>query len=75
MGESGGGTLTLRFVSSIADGAELTDFFVRYQSVWGSRYGTSGVGIATPPIPEPGAFALFGLGALLVGVSLRRRAA
>lgn len=75
MGETGDGTLTLRFANSIADGAELTDFFVRYQSVWGSRYGTSGVGIATPPIPEPGAVALFGLGALLIGLTLRRRSA
>lgn len=75
IGQSGGGTLTLRFAGSIAGGAELTDFFVRYQSISGTGYGTSGVGIATPPIPEPGAVALFGLGALLIGLTLRRRSA
>jgi hypothetical protein len=82
-GNTGGGTLTLAFVSDIANGATLSDFFVRYQSINGATCrdrdgnltttGCSGVGVATPPIPEPTSAAVFGLGALIVGAALRRR--
>jgi hypothetical protein len=85
IGNTGGGTLTLTFGSSIAGGAELTDFFVRYQSIYGVTCGQgsdwrsrwtdcSGVGVSTPPIPEPAAMAVFGVGALIVGAALRKRA-
>ncbi len=73
LGNTNGGTLTLTFSSAIAGGAELTDYFVRYQSIGGTGLGNSGVGVAAPPVPEPGAMAVFGLGALIVGAALRKR--
>lgn len=78
IGNTAGGGLTLTFGSSIAGGADLSDFFVRYQSIAGANCGqrecSSGVGVGTPPVPEPASMAVFGLGALLVGAALRKRA-
>jgi len=85
IGHTAGGTLTLRFASSITGGADLTDFFVRYQSIYGVACGQgsdwhrtwnrdcSGVGVSTPPVPEPAAMVVFGLGTLIIGAALRRR--
>jgi hypothetical protein len=74
IGDTGGGTLQLRLASSISSGVDLTGFVVRYQSIAGTNLGNSGIGVSAPPIPEPSAMAVFGLGSLIVGAALRRSA-
>jgi hypothetical protein len=76
-GATGTTTLTLNFASIGASGVTLSNFGVRYQSIAGAGNVTSAVGRGTPgtpPVPEPAAMALFGLGALIVGAKLRKRA-
>jgi hypothetical protein len=83
--------LTLNFVSALTltptGGLTLSDFAVRYQSIAGSSFGTSGTGTGTPgpggdpppppppppPVPEPTSLALLGLGLLGAGWARRRR--
>jgi hypothetical protein len=79
VGQSGIASVTMTFAGNISD-LDFSNFGIRWQNL-GSRQlglrGASGIGIgtATPPIPEPAAMAVFGLGALLVGATFRRRAA
>jgi len=57
-------------------GVTLDNFGIRYADLQSAFHGIqSGLGLGVPvaPIPEPASVAAFGLGALLVGVSLRRR--
>jgi len=74
-GATGTTNVVLNF-SSTANGVTFSNFGVRYQSIVGSALTTSAVGrgTPTPPIPEPTSMAVFGLGALIVGTALRRRA-
>jgi PEP-CTERM motif len=74
LGQSGTTNLTLNFASIGASGVTFSNFGVRYQSIVGAGGITSAVGRGTPPVPEPASMALFGLGALIVGASLRKRA-
>jgi len=76
LGQSGSTNLVLNFSSIGASGVTFSNFGVRYQSIAGAGNITSAVGKGTPgtpPVPEPGAMAVFGLGALLVGAALRKR--
>ena len=74
IGQTGTATLTLNFANgAIANGVQLSDFHVRYQSIVGAGTVTSGVGNFTPPVPEPASAAVFALGALLAGVAVRKR--
>jgi hypothetical protein len=87
VGETGTGLLTLSFLSDPgAGGIDLTNFYVRYQSLGADGEG-SGVGNGGPcvegeddcgggggnEIPEPGTWALMILGFGGVGAMLRRR--
>jgi hypothetical protein len=76
LGATGTTTLVLD-VGSTAKGVTFSNFGVRYQSITGAGAVTSAVGRGTPgtpPIPEPTSMAVFGLGALIVGAALRKRA-
>lgn len=82
LGDSGSGLLTLNFASALTS-LNLSDFFVRYQSITGVNAGTPGsaVGSGTisssggssggTPVPEPGVIGLFMLG--VAGLWFRRR--
>jgi hypothetical protein len=85
VGDTGSGLLTLSFAVAPTDGIDLTDFYVRYQSLGADREG-SGVGVGNPcvgggdcgggggnEIPEPGTWALMILGFGSVGAMMRRR--
>lgn len=76
LGDTGNGTLTLNFGSALA-GIELSDFFVRYQSITGAGAISSAVGTGTidpgTPVPEPADLALFAIG--VAGLILGRRGA
>jgi len=77
LGQSGTTNLTLNFTSIGASGVTFSNFGVRYQSITGAGNVSSAVGRGTPqtpPIPEPASLAVFGLGALMVGAALRKRA-
>jgi hypothetical protein len=76
LGQNGTTTVTVNFSSIGSSGVTLSNFGVRYQSITGSNLTTSAVGrgTTTPPIPEPTSMAVFGLGALIVGAALRKRA-
>lgn len=78
IGQSGNATLTLNFNNSLpASGVTFSNFGVRYQSIAGAGRTTSAVGVGTPqtpPVPEPASMAVFGLGALMVGAAMRKRA-
>jgi hypothetical protein len=77
LGGTGTGSFTLDFASALAS-LDLSDFFVRYQSITGTDANTpsSAVGSGTigsssggpAPVPEPGMMLLFalGLGGLLI---------
>jgi hypothetical protein len=85
IGDSGAGLLTLNFASALSS-LNLSDFFVRYQSIAGTAANTpsSAVGTGTisstggssggTPVPEPGAVILFLL-AMAALVLYKRRAA
>ena len=79
LGQSGTASVTMTFAGSISD-LDFSNFGIRWQALDSSQLGIaggSGIGVetSTPPIPEPASMAVFGLGALLVGATLRRRAA
>jgi hypothetical protein len=57
-------------------GVTLDNFGIRYADLQSAFHGVQaglGLGVPVAPIPEPASIAAFGLGALLMGVSLRRR--
>jgi hypothetical protein len=78
---------TQEFALSFANNSTsviFNNFIVRYQSVTGSRLGTSGIGLGTggggfdpggEPVPEPSSWALLIAGFGLVGATMRRRRA
>lgn len=82
LGSTGSGSLTLSFASALTS-LNISDFFVRYQSITGTNANTpsSAVGSGTistsggstggVPVPEPGMLGLFMLGA--AGLWFRRR--
>lgn len=82
LGASGSGSLTLSFASALSS-LNISDFFVRYQSITGTNANTpsSAVGSGTisssggstggTSVPEPGMLGLFMLGA--AGLWFRRR--
>ncbi len=78
IGQSGTTNLTLNFGAIGDGGVTFSNFGVRYQSVVGAGSVVNAVGrgrtTTAPPVPEPAATAVFGLGALLVGAALRKRA-
>jgi hypothetical protein len=79
VGQSGIASVTMTFAGNISD-LDFSNFGIRWQALSSQQLGLrgrSGIGIetSTPPIPEPASMAVFGLGALLVGATLRRRAA
>ena len=75
---NGTATVTMTFAGNLSQ-LDFTNFGIRWQALTSQQLGlrgASGIGVpaTTPPIPEPGAMAVFGLGALLVGAALRKRA-
>jgi hypothetical protein len=87
VGDTGDGLLTLSFLVAPTAGIDLTDFYVRYQSLGPNQEG-SGVGVGTPcipgepdcngggggnVIPEPSTWVLMILGFGGAGAMLRRR--
>jgi hypothetical protein len=76
VGQFGTASITLTLAGNVGE-LDLTDFGIRWQALASTQLGIadgSGIGTNTPPIPEPGAMALFGIGALAVGAAIRRRA-
>jgi len=79
VGQSGTASVTMTFAGSVGK-LDFSNFGIRWQALDSKQLGIddgSGIGkeTSTPPIPEPASMAVFGLGALLVGATLRRRAA
>jgi hypothetical protein len=77
IGEVGTASVVLAFFGDITgQGIVFDNFGVRYSNGISnvlSRWGDGGIGLpVTPPIPEPAAAAVFGIGALVVGAALRR---
>ena len=76
---NGTATVTMTFAGNISN-LDFSNFGIRWQALDSASLGIagdSGIGTettTTPPIPEPTAMAVFGLGALIVGAALRRRA-
>ena len=74
LGGNAGGTLTLNFGSAFSS-IQLSDFFVRYQTIDGAGDIQSAVGTGTvTPVPEPADLALFGIGAAGLMIGWRRSA-
>jgi hypothetical protein len=80
VGDNGVGTFTLNFSQSKTS-VSLSDFYVRYQSVYGgSEWGDSAVGsVVTAPtpggVPEPATWAMMLIGFFAIGSTLRSRRA
>jgi len=84
VGETGTGLLTLSFLLAPVGGIDLTNFYVRYQSLGADEEG-SGAGNGTPcvngdcgggggnEIPEPATWAMMIMGFGGVGAMMRRR--
>lgn len=83
IGESGTGSFTLGFSQPVSS-LTLSDFYVRYQSIAGTRNppsSASGAGTLTStggstggtPVPEPGMLGLMAGGLALVGLARRRQ--
>jgi hypothetical protein len=77
-GAGGTASVTLTFAGSLSS-VDFSGFGIRWQALESKQLGFSGdsgigVGTPTPPIPEPTSMAVFGLGALIVGAALRKRA-
>ncbi len=80
---NGTATVTMTFAGSLSQ-LDFSNFGIRWQSLSSQSLGIAplgligrsgiGVQVTTPPIPEPAAMAAFGIGALLVGAALRKRA-
>jgi opacity protein-like surface antigen len=75
---NGTASVTMTFSGNLAQ-LDFSNFGIRWQALDSQQYGLrggSGIGVpaTTPPIPEPAAMAVFGIGALLVGAALRKRA-
>ncbi len=78
---NGTATVTMTFAGNISN-LDFSNFGIRWQALDSASLriaGGSGIGVertppVTPPIPEPAAMAVFGLGALMVGAALRKRA-
>jgi len=74
LGESGSGSFTLNFASAV-DNIDLSNLFVRYQSIDAPTAGItggSGVGQVVSAVPEPSAWAMMILGFSTAGALLRR---
>jgi hypothetical protein len=77
----GTATVTMTFAGNLSQ-LDFSNFGIRWQALDSRSLGIaggSGIGVEktppiTPPIPEPAAMAVFGLGALIVGAALRKRA-
>lgn len=77
---NGTATVTMTFAGNISN-LDFSNFGIRWQALGSTQLGLSsgsGIGVettppVTPPIPEPAAMAVFGLGALMVGAALRKR--
>jgi hypothetical protein len=85
VGDTGSGLLTLSFAVAPTAGIDLTNFYVRYQSLGANREG-SGVGVGNPcdsggdcgggggnEVPEPATWAMMVMGFGGVGALMRRR--
>lgn len=74
IGHTGTGTFTLKF-SSAKSSVDLSDFYVRYQSVYGGgEWGGSAVGEVvtnTAAVPEPATWAMMIIGFGAIGSTLR----
>ncbi|MFI5318454.1 MAG: cistern family PEP-CTERM protein [Myxococcota bacterium] len=75
---NGTAVVTMVFSGNLST-LDFTNFGIRWQALDSQKLGLSGgsgIGVetTTPPIPEPASMALFGLGALMVGAVMRKRA-
>jgi hypothetical protein len=78
VGQSGTASVTMVFSGNVST-LDFSNFGIRWQALDSAKLGISGgsgIGIetSTPPIPEPSGMAVFGLGASLLGLALRKRA-
>jgi hypothetical protein len=75
IGTSGSLQLTLSFSGPVSS-IDLSNLGIRWQQLNSQLYGIvdgSGTGGEVPPIPEPSAAVVFGIGALILGASRARR--
>jgi len=81
IGEVSQSSVQLAFYGNVTSPITLDNFGVRYSGLLSSQFGIVGevpgvgIGVITPPIPEPASAAVFGLGAFIVAAALRRRRA
>jgi hypothetical protein len=78
IGQTSTTSVQLAFYGNVTSPITLDNFGIRYSGLISSQYGIVeqpglGTGTLIPPIPEPAAAAVFGLGALAVAAALRRR--
>mgnify|MGYP002779877872 CR=1 FL=1 len=74
LGQSASGTISLNFASPVTS-VTLDNFYLRYQSINAPSLniqGGSARGRVTPPVPEPGTWAMMLLGFGAVGFAMRR---
>lgn len=77
VGQTGTAAVSLGFSGNwVGQSIDFSNFGIRYSDIFSAQLGIVGqwgIGVpVTPPIPEPGSAAVFGLGLLMLGATARR---